>query len=69
MATTIPGERRVVTPLNAFAVGPERRPELVQPLIEATEQLMRYPLGFARPTSTVGSRDATSPTTPGWRRA
>lgn len=46
MPTTITSDQPVVTLINTFTVEPERQQELMQLLIEATEQVMRHLPGF-----------------------
>ena len=46
MPTTIASDQPVVTLINTFTVEPERQQELVQLLIDATEQVMRGLPGF-----------------------
>jgi heme-degrading monooxygenase HmoA len=44
--TTISTESDLVTLINVFTVAPERQQELLDVLIEATEQVMRFQPGF-----------------------
>ena len=46
MPTTISKDQPVVTLINTFTVAPERQEELVQLLIEATENVMKHLPGF-----------------------
>lgn len=57
--TTITTEQDVVTLINVFTVTPEAQQQLVDLLIEATEQVMRHRPGFVSAnihTSADGSR-------------
>jgi quinol monooxygenase YgiN len=46
MATTISKDQPVVTLINTFTVAPERQEELVNLLVEATENVMKHLPGF-----------------------
>lgn len=46
MPTKIASDQPVVTLINTFTVEPERQQELVQLLVDATEQVMRRMPGF-----------------------
>lgn len=45
-STTIQSDANVVTLINVFDVPPERQREVVDALVEATEQIMRHRPGF-----------------------
>lgn len=46
MPSTISKDQPVVTLINTFTVAPERQEELVQLLVEATENVMKHLPGF-----------------------